>query len=99
MPRLRQRLLGLSAVGLRRAGGGRAMAAGALQALIFMSIRASGPPNDWFRLILHGLLAGAAAVAAVATVGLTAAERQRFLLDPVRRLAIGPARAAAASGS
>jgi O-antigen/teichoic acid export membrane protein len=85
MPLLLQRILGLSALTFVRRACLRPMAAAALQALLFVSIRLLGRPDHWPQLILQGLLAGTASVAVVVAVGVAAAERQRFLMQPARR--------------
>lgn len=86
IPLMLQRALGLSATKFLRSACVRPMATGALQALLFGCIRLTGHAGDWTHLILHGVLAGAGAAAIVLSVGITAAERRRFLLQPLRRL-------------
>ncbi|MGH8468037.1 MAG: oligosaccharide flippase family protein [Gammaproteobacteria bacterium] len=64
----------------------RPLAVGALLAIVMVCIRLTGQPGDWFHLIVHGIWAGVSVVAVVLAVGLTAEERQRFVLQPTRRL-------------
>jgi O-antigen/teichoic acid export membrane protein len=53
---------------------------------IFFLIRLTAHAANWSELAAQGLLAGVAAAAAVLTVGMTPAERERFIARPVRRL-------------
>jgi O-antigen/teichoic acid export membrane protein len=86
MPLLLQRVVGLSALGVLRRSFLRPIAVGGLQATIYVSIRfAAGHPADWLHLAQQGLLAGTVALAALLAVGLTSAERTRFVTQPISR--------------
>jgi O-antigen/teichoic acid export membrane protein len=98
IPLLLQRILGLSVVDFLSSACVRPVAAGALQAILMVCIRLTGQPGDWLHLLLQGILAGTGSVALVLAVGVTTKERQRFLVQPLRRL-WGKERAAAASAS
>ena len=86
MPWLLQRSLGLSAASLVRRAYARPLAAGALQAVLMVGIRLSGPRDNWLQLILQGVFAGIASAVVVFSVGMTASERQRFLVQPAHRI-------------
>lgn len=84
IPLVLQRVLGLSVKDLLSACV-RPVAVGMLLATLLACIRRTGQPGDW-HLILHGVLAGACAATVVLAVGVTAEERQRFVVQPMRRL-------------
>jgi O-antigen/teichoic acid export membrane protein len=86
IPLLLQRVLHLSVKDLLRRACVRPLAAGALQAILMVCIRLTGQPKDWLHLVLQGVLAGAGSVAVVLVVGITATERQRFLVQPLHHL-------------
>ena len=86
MPLLLQRTLGLSALNYLQQACGRPLAVGSLQAVALTCIRLTGHAGDWLHLALQGGLACGASVAIVAGVGVTAAERERFLMQPLRRV-------------
>lgn len=64
----------------------RPLAVAALLAIVMVCIRLTGQPEDWFHLFVHGMWAGIAVAVVVVAVGLTAEERQRFLIQPTRHL-------------
>ena len=64
----------------------RPLAAGALQLVLIVCIRFSGRPDQWIQMILQGVLAGIGSAAVVLGVGMVASERQRFVVEPLRRL-------------
>jgi O-antigen/teichoic acid export membrane protein len=84
-----QRALGLRVKDFLKSACMRPVAVGVLLATLIMCIRRTGQPGDWLHLILHGVLAGTSAAAVVLVVGITAEERQRFLVQPMRRLLRG----------
>jgi O-antigen/teichoic acid export membrane protein len=87
MPLLLQRLLGLSVVSYLRRACTRPLAVAALQGVLFVSIRRlTGRPDHWLQLISQGILAGIGSAVIVLGLGVAAAERQRFLIEPIRRL-------------
>lgn len=65
----------------------RPLAVGVLLIPLLFCIRlASRPAADWFHLAIQGVLAGACSVVAVLVIGVSADERRRFLVQPVRHL-------------
>ncbi len=86
MPLLLQRILGLSAFSYVRHSCLRPLAVASLQALLIVAIRAVARPNNWGQLMLEGVVAGIGAGVIVLAVGLRPAERQRFFVQPLRRL-------------
>jgi O-antigen/teichoic acid export membrane protein len=86
MPIVLQRVLGLKIRDFVRNACVRPAAVAVLLAIAIVFIRSAGQSRDWPHLILHGLLAGASAVAVILAVGITKEERQRFLVRPVCRL-------------
>lgn len=86
IPILLQKTLRLSVKNLLRSAWVRPVAAGALQAIIMLGIRLTDQPGDWLHLVVQGVLAGAGSAAVVLSVGITATERQRFEVQPLRRL-------------
>jgi O-antigen/teichoic acid export membrane protein len=85
MPLLLQKTLGLSVINFLRSACVRPLVAGLLQTIVMGCIRLMGQPESWLDLILQGILAGVGAVTILLTVGLTGEERQRFLIEPIRR--------------
>lgn len=86
MPLLLQRVVGLSALGVLRRSFLRPIAVASLQALFYVWIRfAAGHPADWLHLALQGVLAGAGALVALLALGLTSAERARYVTQPFSR--------------
>jgi O-antigen/teichoic acid export membrane protein len=87
LPLLVQKDLGLPVVRLIYGSFGRPVAAGALQVILYGLIRFAAPhPDSWLQLALQGVLAGGVSLAVVFAVGVTAAERERFLVGPLGRL-------------
>lgn len=86
MPILVQRVMGLPVKDFLHRALLRPAGAALLLLLAILAIRLLGEPKDWFNLALQCLLAGAAAAAVIANLGVTAAERQRFVGNPLRRL-------------
>lgn len=99
MPLLLQRVLGLSAMSFLRWACVRPLAAGALQATLMVCIQLTGQPDDWSQLIVQGIAAGTATTAVVVGVGVTSLERQRYVVQPIRRLFRREKRPAEASSS
>jgi O-antigen/teichoic acid export membrane protein len=91
MPILLQRFVGLSAWRFVTHACARPLAAGALQALALWGIWLTGRPDHWIQLLAQGVAAGLASVAIILTIGVTSAERQRFVMQPIRRF-LRPAR-------
>jgi O-antigen/teichoic acid export membrane protein len=89
VPLLLQRAVGLSVREFVRRACVRPVAVGIIQVAALWCIRLLGPATDWTHLVLQGALAGAVSVAVLLGVGVTAAERDRFLLQPLRRLGRG----------
>jgi O-antigen/teichoic acid export membrane protein len=87
VPVLLQRYVGLSIVLLIRRAWPRPLVAAAALAVLLGALRLGvGRPDGWTQLIGFGLASGAAAAAVVLAVGVTADERRRFLIAPLRRL-------------
>lgn len=86
IPLLLQKALGLPVKDLLLGACVRPMVLGLLLAILLMCIRLTGRPNDWPHLLLHGMLAAASVVALVLMVGINTEERQRFVVQPIRRL-------------
>jgi O-antigen/teichoic acid export membrane protein len=86
MPLMAQRVLGLSVTDLIRSACMRPLAAGALQSILMLCIRFTGQPKDWTHLILQGAVAGTGSAALALFVGITARERQRFIVQPLQSL-------------
>jgi O-antigen/teichoic acid export membrane protein len=87
MPLLLQHQVGLSAARFARHVWGRPAAVAALQACLFISIRAiGGSPDNWFQLASEGMAAGVGALAIILAIGITSEERARFVIVPARRL-------------
>jgi O-antigen/teichoic acid export membrane protein len=86
MPLLLQRLVGLRVVEFMRVACWRPAACAGLLALALAGIRHLQAPSGWGELLLQGVLAGASAGAIVLTIGITANERQRLVLQPLYRL-------------
>lgn len=60
---------------------------GLLLALLIICIRnVAGPAGNWLHLVLQGFIAGAGSVTLILLIGVTVDERQRFIVQPVRRL-------------
>ena len=86
MPLLVQKALGLRVREYLRSACLRPVLAGVAQTILVASIRLTGAPSDWLHLILQGAVAGVALLAVTVSIGITAAERQRFLVQPLRRM-------------
>ena len=86
MPVLVQKFLGLPVKTFMRRTFARPAGAVVLQLLIVGGIRFLGKPGNWFELALQCLLAGTGMLAVMLLVGTTAAERERFVGGPLRRL-------------
>jgi O-antigen/teichoic acid export membrane protein len=97
VPYLLQRTLGLSWLGFLRRACGRPAAVAVLLAIAIVLIRLGGTPQDFLHLVFQGLVAVVATGVIVLGVGITAAERHRYLIQPISRLAIRERRAAEAS--
>ena len=67
----------------------RPLAAGLIQAALFAGMRIVWPPTHWLQLTLQGVLATSASAIVVLLVGMTAAERQRFVAMPLGRFLRG----------
>lgn len=87
MPWLAQRVLGLSIMNYIRSACVRPIAVAVLQLAAVYCVRLMGPPAGWFDLALRGVLAGSLFALIGLAVGITASERQRFLIRPLYRLA------------
>jgi len=86
IPLLLQKATGLSVKGFLLSACVRPVAAGLLQAILIISIRLMGKPEDWHHLILQGAMAGVGLAITVLVVGLTTAEREKYILTPIQRL-------------
>ena len=86
MPLLVQRKLGLSAAAFFRRACLRPLCAASMLALALGTIRLSGAAGHWLQFGVQAAAAGAAALMILVGVGVTAAERQRYLLEPLRRI-------------
>jgi len=86
MPWMLQRIVGLSVAGFLRHSCVRPALAGALQALLMAGVRVDGRAGTWLQLLLQGAVAGVGAMAIALSVGVTRAERQRFVYGPLARL-------------
>lgn len=88
MPLLLQKIIGLSVKDFLLRACVRPAAVAALQAGLIVAIRLMGKPNDWHHLVLQGILAGFGLAFMVLVVGLTTAERQRFVMRPIQRILV-----------
>lgn len=86
MPFLLQWALGLPVKEYLRRACLRPIAAGLVQASLIGGIRFSGAPLDWLHLVLQGAMAGLVSAIVVTFIGITADERQRYVIQPLRRL-------------
>lgn len=86
MPLLVQRVLGFRLGTYFRRACVRPLAAMVLQACLIICIRLTREPGSWIQLILQGLLVGVGSVVIAIFIGITASERQRFAVEPIRRL-------------
>jgi O-antigen/teichoic acid export membrane protein len=84
IPIMADRLLGLSVVDFVRHACVRPAVVAALQAIAMGIVRLAGPAATWLQLVAQGATAGAASVLIILVVGLTASERERFVLRPFR---------------
>jgi hypothetical protein len=85
LPLLVQRALDLRVLRLVRSAWGRPFLAVILQLLVIELIRGNGRPETWVQLIAQGVAASCAWALLVVGIGINAAERQRLLLQPLRR--------------
>lgn len=85
IPLLLQKKIGLSVKDFLLSACVRPAAVGALQAMLIVAIRLMGRPQDWHQLVLQGVIAGFGLAFTVLVVGLTAAERERFIMRPLQR--------------
>jgi O-antigen/teichoic acid export membrane protein len=86
VPLLLEKFVGFSVKEFLLSSCMRPVSTGLLQALLIIFIRLVGKPEDWFHLFLQGSIAGVGSTFAVFILGLTAAERERFVLRPVQRI-------------
>ena len=86
MPLLLQRVLGLKVEEFFRHVYARPLAAAVLQAALIGCIRLMGEAGTWADLVVQGMVAGGGSAIIVMYIGITASERQRFVVEPVRRL-------------
>jgi O-antigen/teichoic acid export membrane protein len=91
MPLLLQRSLGLSPIIFLRDACARPVVVAILQAATLASLRLFERPQQWSTLLLYGALGGVVCVAIVLAVGVTAEERARFVVRPLRRILRGEA--------
>jgi len=89
MPVLVRRSLGLTVFAFLRRACLRPLAVSVALAVLMTGIRLLGRPENWSALLLQGALAGIGAMALVLSLGITAAERQRFVVSPLDRLLKG----------
>jgi hypothetical protein len=100
VPVLLQRHVGLSIVSLIRRAWPRPLMAAALLTLLLGALRlAVGHPEGWTQLIAVGAVSGVVAAAVVLAVGVSAEERQRFIVQPLRRLLAVEPKAVAGAAS
>jgi O-antigen/teichoic acid export membrane protein len=93
IPLLLQHAIGLSFMKSIRNACGRPLAACLLQVALMAAIRWSGQADTWPRLVTQGALAALGSGIVLLFVGVTAAERQRLVFEPLKRwwrLAFGP---------
>jgi peptidoglycan biosynthesis protein MviN/MurJ (putative lipid II flippase) len=86
IPLMLQRIVDLSVKGFLVGACVRPAIVGMLQVLLMVAIRLLGRPQDWHHLIMQGGLAGMGIAATVVAVGLTQAEREKFIMRPLQRL-------------
>ena len=86
LPLLLQRVLGLSVTGFLRRACLRPVTVAVAQVVLILGVKSIGSVKDWMDLILQGLLAGSSCLVVVMFIGITAEERQRLLLQPIRSL-------------
>jgi O-antigen/teichoic acid export membrane protein len=86
IPIVLQRVLGLKVKRFILCACTRPIAVGLLFTALIICIRATTQPKNWGELFITGILAGSCALALILLVGVTAEERFRFLIQPLRRL-------------
>jgi O-antigen/teichoic acid export membrane protein len=85
IPLLVQKFLGLSALTFLRRSCGRPLAVAALLSAFLFGLRTVASPTDWRELFAIGVVTGIATLVTVLVFGVSAEERQRFLIQPLRR--------------
>lgn len=85
MPLMLQKTLGFSVITFLRNSCIRPVVAGIFQLILMISINLLCPAGNFVQLVLQGLLAGSGALAILILIGLTREDRQRFLVEPLRR--------------
>ena len=86
VPLLLQKTVGLSVKNFLLSACIRPAAVAIVQVLLILTIRLMGRPEDWHHLVFQGVLAGLGLAIAILVVGLTAAEREKFVMRPIQRL-------------
>jgi O-antigen/teichoic acid export membrane protein len=90
IPWLVQRRMKLSVTNFLRQAAVRPALVCLLDVAALLAIRMTGRPTSWLHLICYGIASVSACAAITLAVGMTAAERQRFLLRPLRNLVARP---------
>jgi hypothetical protein len=83
-----QRTLHFSFLAFLRRACVRPLLTGLLLSVSIVGIRMVGRPENPAQLAVQGVLAGTAAALAVFGVGITAGERERYVVHPFRRWAL-----------
>jgi len=86
IPLLLQKIIGLSVKDFLLSACIRPVTVGMLQAIIIILIRLTGRPEDWFQLITQGAVAAIGMTVVLLATGLTATERERFFVKPLKSL-------------
>lgn len=86
IPLLLQKFVGLRVKDFLTKACIRPFVTGVVQVIVIWSIRCMGRPQDWQNLILQGIMAGFGLLVAVLVIGLTAKERETYLLRPLQRI-------------
>ena len=86
IPLLLQKITSLSVKDFLLCACVRPFVVAVLEAVLIITIRLMGRPEDWHHLILQGFIAGIGITITVVVAGLTTAERERFVLIPMQRL-------------
>lgn len=90
IPWLVQRRMKLSVTDFLRQAAVRPALVCLLDVAALLAIRMTGRPASWLHLICYGIASVSACAAITLAVGMTAAERQRFLLRPLRNFVARP---------
>jgi O-antigen/teichoic acid export membrane protein len=85
LPLLLQHYVGLSLLQFARRACVRPLLAGMFQGAAIVAIRSIAPANSWPRLLTQGSIAAVVCGVILIAVGLSATERKRLIVNPLRR--------------